>query len=261
MLPNIERLLASYPRSRPPLPAAYQKIYEQEYLLNRKGGTPATRLATRAEEWMHRTIASRAVPGSVLEIGAGTLNHVPFEPGVVAYDAVEPFEAFYQNSPALAKIRTLFRHIDHVHEDARYDRIVSIAVLEHLEELPFVVARTSLLLAENGIAQHAIPSEGGALWGLGWRATTGLAYRLRNGLSYGVAMRHEHINDASEIVDVIRWFFADVAVRRFPLPFHHASLYTYVEARSPRRDRCRAYLASLDRRAAHVGKGDVYEAA
>jgi len=259
MLSNIDTLLASYPRARPPLPPAYQQIYKQEYLLNRTGGTRATRLATRAEEWMHRMIASRGVPGSVLEIGAGTLNHVPFETRAVCYDAVEPFDAFYEDSPSLHNIRTLFREIEQIPLDARYDRIISIAVLEHLENLPFAIARSSLLLAENAVAQHAIPSEGGAMWGLGWRMTTGLAYRLRNGLSYGVAMRHEHINDALEIVELIHWFFEKVTVRRFPLPFHHGSLYTYVEARSPRRDRCHGYLASRERAATRVA--DAYGAA
>jgi hypothetical protein len=56
---GIEELLQMYPRQRPPLPAAYQRIYEKEYLLNRGGGTLANRLALRAESWMHRMIAQR----------------------------------------------------------------------------------------------------------------------------------------------------------------------------------------------------------
>src|SRR5213592_1551691 len=79
---EIEALLRKYPRQRPPLPAAYRRIYEQEYLLNRGGGTIANRLALRAESWMHRVIAEGASPGTVLEIGGGTLNHLPYEPNV-----------------------------------------------------------------------------------------------------------------------------------------------------------------------------------
>ncbi len=194
---------------------------------------------------MHKTIARNAIPGSLLEIGAGTLNHLAYEPQAEPYDVVEPFDELYVNSPALSRIRNLFRDIDRVPERNRYNRIVSVAVLEHLEHMPSVVARSALLLAENGLAQHAVPSEGGALWGLGWRMTTGLAYRLRNNLSYGVAMRHEHVNDAPEIIEVIRWFFDRVRLRRFPSPLHHASLYTYVEADRPRRERCHDYLASF----------------
>jgi hypothetical protein len=242
---KIEDLLSTYPRTRPPLPPSYQKIYKREYIMNRSGGTRATKLAMRAEAWMHRIIARNAVPGSVLEIGAGTLNHLDYEPRAQPYDVVEPFDDFYLNSPSLPRVKNLFREIENVPESNRYNRIVSVAVLEHLEHLPSVVARSALLLAENGLAQHAIPSEGGALWGLGWRMTTGIAYRLRNKLSYAVAMRHEHVNDAPEIIEIIRWFFDRVQLRRFPLPFHHTSFYTYAEADRPRLGRCRDYLASV----------------
>src|SRR5436190_12387425 len=59
---DINRLLATYPRERPPLPARYQQIYEQEYLLNRGGGTRITRLALRMESWMHRVVARQGKP-------------------------------------------------------------------------------------------------------------------------------------------------------------------------------------------------------
>jgi hypothetical protein len=239
---DIEQLLATYPRQRPPLPAAYERIYEKEYLLNRSGGTFANTLALRAESWMHRIIAKRALPGTVLEIGGGTLNHLPYEPEVTIYDVVEPFEALYAKSTNRSRVRSIFRDIGDVPETARYDRVISVAALEHLENLPQVIAHSALLLSENGVSQHSIPSEGGMLWGLGWRMTTGLAYRLRNRLSYGIAMRHEHINDATEIIAVLGWFFERVELHRFPAPFHHASLYTYVEAKSPRLDRCQKQL-------------------
>ena len=238
---RIDQLLDTYPRRRPPLPAAYQEVYEREYLLNRSGGTYANSLALWAESWMHHVVAGRGKPGSVLEIGAGTLNHLAFEPDAHIYDVVEPFKAFYAGSPNISRVRRFFSSIDQVPQNARYSRIVSVAVLEHVEDLPTVVARSALMLLPDGMAQHAIPSEGGALWGLGWRMTTGLAYRIRNKLSYGVAMRHEHINEAHEIIAIIRWFYERVELHRFPLPVHHASFYTYVHATEPRLDRCMRY--------------------
>jgi hypothetical protein len=51
-------------------------------------------------------------------------------------------------------------------------------------------------------------------------------------------MRHEHVNDAAEIVAIVRHFFEDVRVRWFPLPALHLAFYGYVEARRPRLDRC-----------------------
>jgi methyltransferase family protein len=248
---DISRLLASYPRQRPALPEAYQKIYREEYRLNRDGATLTTRGSRALESWMHVQVAGRSEARSVLEIGAGTLNHTDFQRSP-AYDVVEPAAWLIPDGRRRSRVRTFFRDIRDVPASSRYERIISIAVLEHVDSLPEIIARSGLLLAPAGMAQHAVPSEGGALWGLTWRLTTGLAYWLRNKLSYGPLMRHEHINTAPEIVAVFRWFFERVTVRRFPLPLFHSSFYTYIEADQPKLDRCHSYLEALAGRTAPV---------
>ena len=94
------------------------------------------------------------------------------------------------------------------------------------------------------VFQAGIPSEGGLLWGLGWRFSTGISYFLRTGLDYGVVMRHEHLNTAAEITAIVGHLFDDVRLKRFPLPGHHLSLFTYIEAQSPRYDRCRMLVGN-----------------
>ncbi len=239
---NIADLVATYPRRRPPLGAADAKVYEQEYRRNRSGAGAASALSQAAEAWMHRQVSRRGAATPVLEIGAGTLNHLQFEQPS-PYDIVEPFTALFEDSPHIGHVRDIYSDIDRIPAEKTYARIISIAVLEHLEDLPRVLARGGLLLDAGGCFQCGIPSEGGALWGLAWRTTTGLAYRLRTGLSYATLMRHEHVNNAPEIIALVRHFFAEVSVRRFPLPFHHASFYAYIHAQRPRREVCSGYLA------------------
>jgi SAM-dependent methyltransferase len=243
------RLLATYPRARPALGPLHRAVYERELLINRTGGSLTNRLTIALEGWMHRAAAARATPGSVLEIGAGTLNHLPYE-SPAEYDAVEPNKRLWAGSPRLGRVRAMYESLAAVPEGSAYDRVLSIAVLEHLDALPEVVARAALLLKPGGRFQAGIPSEGGFLWGAAWRLTTGIGYRLRNGLPYGPLMRYEHLNDAPDILAVLRWFFGRVEVRRFPLPLHHLSFYAYVEASAPDVERCRAYLAGLPKAAA-----------
>lgn len=243
MKDSIKRLLVSYPRWRPPLPEAHRARYLRDYEENRNGATVATGIARRLEAWMHRQVAAARKPGEeILELGAGTLNHLPYESGFARYDFVEPFEALWHGSPILGRTTDHYRALADVPPAMRYDRIVSIAVLEHLTELPAMVARSALLLAPGGQFQAGIPTEGGLLWGLAWRYGTGTAYRLRTGLPYAPLMRHEHVNSASDILEVTRYFFEHVSTRRFPLPTVHLSLYTYVEATAPIPGRCRRYL-------------------
>lgn len=240
-----ERLLKGFPKARPPLPAAYQAIYAAQYKENRSGETTAASLSQRLESWMHRCIAADVRDGRArptLELGAGTLNQLPYEPEGAPYDVVEPFVALLEDAPNKARVRDVFADITDVPADRRYDRITSVAALEHICELPFVLARSARLLAPQGVFRAAIPAEGGLLWRLGWSFTTGLEFRLRHGLDYGVMMRHEHVNTAAEIEALTRRMFADVRVRSFGLG-RQLSLYRFIEARAPRLDVAAAWEA------------------
>ena len=241
---SIDDLLARFPKHRPPLTPAHERVYVEEYRRNRGGGGALFKVIQDLESWMHRRVARGARVGSVLELGAGSLNHLPFETNSSAYDCVEPFVGLYADSPHRHLVRTIYADIEEVPSNLRYERVLSVATLEHLEQLPRVLARCALLLAEGGVFQAAFPSEGGLLWGLSWRLTTAISYRLRTGLDYATVMRHEHVNTAIEIESIVGHLFGQTRVRRFPSPWRHLSFYTHVESRRPNLERCRALLNS-----------------
>jgi hypothetical protein len=116
-----------------------------------------------------------------------------------------------------------------------------VAALEHICDLPVVLARTVLRLEPGGELRAAIPSEGGLLWRLGWTLTTGLEFRLRHGIDYGELMRHEHVNDAYEMEALIRALFEHVRIRSFGLGLQF-SLYRFILASKPRLDVARAWI-------------------
>ncbi len=239
--PTIE-LLASYPRQRPPLTARHKKVYLEEYIRNRQAAGGLSKLVAHLESWMHRSVAGSS--DEVLEIGAGTLNHLFYEQLPLSYDVVEPVHDFYQGVQAKTLVRRFYDDISEIAADIFYDRIVSVAVLEHLTDLPRIIAQSCLLLRPGGVFAAGIPTEGGFLWGLGWRMTTGVAYRLRTGLDAGIVMRHEHVNKAKEILAIIEYFFAEVTIEYFPLPTFHLSFYTTIKASQPHIERCHSYLFS-----------------
>src|SRR5690242_17341039 len=125
-----------FPKTRPELPSEYEKIYLQHMQENRHGQSRASRLSTSLEGWMHRRIASDARKSNyslaTLEIGAGTLNHLRYEPHNAAYDIVEPAHYLFDNSPHLSLVRTIYNEVKEVQPDTRYDRIISIASFEHI---------------------------------------------------------------------------------------------------------------------------------
>lgn len=236
-----------FPKTRPPLPKEIQEIYAEHYKSNREGQTTASSLAQRMESWLHRQVASdvAALPESdkvTLELGAGTLNQLKYEPAVRTYDIVEPFANLYTSSPLLAKVRNVYRDVADIPDSRWYDRITSVATLEHVCNLPNVIARSGLLLKRDGVFRASVPSEGTWLWTLGWKLTTGLEFKLKHGLDYGLLMRHEHVNTAAEIEEVLKYFFGELRCKVFGLS-KSTSLYRYYECRDAAAARCMEFLA------------------
>jgi hypothetical protein len=237
-------LFSSFPKERTPLSPEYAAIYLGHYRNSREGSSKVLSLAKRAESWMHRKLAEDVKSGlrkSTLEIGAGTLNQLPYEPQSNPYDIVEPFHELYQASPSLGRVRNVYDDIFDIPRAARYERITSVAVLEHICNLPEVIAQSGLLLSEGGQFRAGIPSEGTILWRLGWKTTTALAFKRRYNLDYEVLMKHEHVNSAKEIEEVLRYFFAEVKGSVFGVA-RSLSLYQFYACVKPRRDECRDYL-------------------
>jgi hypothetical protein len=241
-----DNLFSNFPKERPPLSPEFAAIYLQHYKNSREGKSKVLSLAKRAESWMHKKLAEDVKSGlqkSTLEIGAGTLNQLPYEPLSNPYDIVEPFRDLYKSSPDLDRVRNIYDDIFEVPPTSRYERIISVAVLEHICNLPEVVAQSGLLLADGGQFRAGIPSEGTILWRLAWKSTTALAFRRRHNLDYEVLMRHEHVNSAREIEDVLRYFFSEVEGSVFGLA-RSLSFYQFYACAQPRLDECLEYLRS-----------------
>ncbi len=242
-------VVASYPRTRPVLPSAQRAIYEREYEINRASDGWLYRGVHQLELWMHHKIAAERVVGSVLELGGGSLGHLPLEATAARYDVVEPVIPVVTSAANFSSVNRYFDSYDSfiacaIADELSYQKVLSVAVLEHLENLPAVVAAAALSLEEGGSFHAGIPMEGGLLWESMWRASTGVAYRLRNGISYAPLMAHEHINSAADITEVIDYFFDDVDCNRFPLRGKHVSIYAHLRAIGPHKDRSADYLAA-----------------
>lgn len=240
-------MFENFPKTRSVLPPEFQAIYADQYKENRDGGSKASGLAQKLESWMHRKVGADVASGherSTLEIGAGTLNQLPYEHKSNPYDIIEPFHSLFESSPYRGRIRNVYDDISEIPAETRYDRIISIAAFEHICNLPEVIARSGLLLAEGGNLRCGIPSEGTIMWKLGYTFSTGLEFKRKYGLDYEVLMRHEHVNTAREIEEVLKYFFADVTGSVFGLA-KAVSFYQFYACRQPNLDRCSSYLAGL----------------
>ncbi len=234
---EINKLLQSYPRKRGKLAEEYKKIYTKHYKENRDGKTRVSSLSRRMEYWMHWKVAkSSSLESKTLELGGGTLNQLDFERTAV-YDVVEPYEQLFQNSSNLAYVRNIYSDISEI-ENEKYDRIISVACLEHVEDLPEMVRLSTILLRPGGKMCVAIPNEGRFLWKFAYTMTTGREFKKRYGLDYETIMRYEHINTADEIEKILMYYFKNVKRSLLGISKDFA-FYRYYECNTPRKRRCR----------------------
>jgi hypothetical protein len=241
-------MFEKFPKTRSTLPPEFQAIYAEQYKENRDGGSKAAGMAQKMESWMHRKVAADVQSGpdrSTLEIGAGTLNQLQYEEHANPYDIVEPFHSLFESSPMVGRIRNVYDDISEIPGGTKYDRIISIAAFEHICNLPEVIARCGLLLSDGGQLRCGIPSEGTILWKMGYTFTTGLEFKRKYKLDYEILMRHEHVNTASEIEEVLSYFFRSVKGSVFGVA-RALSLYQFYACKDPQLEHCSEYLAGVD---------------
>jgi hypothetical protein len=238
-------ILERFPKIRKELPPEFRAIYETHYKKNREGKTNVTSLSMRMERWLHKKVAEDVLglPHDVktLEIGAGTLNQLEFEPGLSSYDIVEPFTSLYENSAHKHRVKNNFLSIHDISPDHKYPRITSVATFEHIPDLPAVVAKAALLLEENGVLRVSIPNEGTVLWKWG-TLITGAEFKKTYHLDYQVLMRYEHINTADEIEEVLKYFFKKVRVNVYGIS-RKIAFYRFFCCSEPHRERAGEYLS------------------
>jgi len=242
----MQNILKKFPKTRTKLPIEYEKIYAEHYKKNREGKTSASSLAQKMEAWLHKKVAMDLKGQdnkSTLEIGAGTLNQLKYEQ-TKPYDIIEPFSELYSNSGFLNQVNAIYTDIDEINSGIKYDRITSIATFEHITDLPKVVAKTCLLLSNNGTLRIAIPNEGTFLWKLGWKLTTGIEFKLKYGLDYELLMKYEHVNTAIEIETILKYFYTEVKSSSFGI-HKKVALYRFFECKLPNINSADSYLKSI----------------
>ena len=192
------------------LPPKYEQIYEEFYLDYSNANNLFRKLSLLVERWYHlQAYKSQPKANSILEIGAGNLNHVKFEKSFKFYDVVEPKQFLLDSAEDKYKflIRDRYKDISEIPKNKSYDKIIAIAVVEHIKDLSFLLNEVSKRLNLDGRFIIEIPAEGEFLWWLGWRLTTGIGFWLKYKLNYGIIMKYEHVNNVEKIFKEIRKYF------------------------------------------------------
>jgi SAM-dependent methyltransferase len=165
----------------------------------------------RIVRFNHEYAARSSGPGKTLDIGAGLGEHLRYEDlSSQEYHAVELREemakAIRRDFPSVVTVvGDCQQRLPY--DDATFDRVVAVHVLEHLPNLPAALSEIGRLLKPDGVLSVVIPCEGGLGYRLGRRVTTQRAFERRYRTSYKWHIESDHVNEASEILAELRHRF------------------------------------------------------
>lgn len=216
------------------LPEKYKKIYKNLYMDYALSKTFIRKIISFFESWYHKKIASLGNKNEIiLEIGCGSLNHINYEKNFLSYDVVEPKEFLIKQIDRKRKLMVskIYKSLNDIPFNKKYSKIISIAVLEHVNDLEKHIFKITDLLQPNGVFAIVIPAEGEILWWLAWRLTSGISFWLKYHLDYGVIMRYEHKNTSEKILKKLKKYFHIYKIKSFPFNIKNFRIYITVECR------------------------------
>jgi phosphatidylethanolamine/phosphatidyl-N-methylethanolamine N-methyltransferase len=150
----------------------------------------------------------------VLEIGAGTGEHLPFvrhgfdeytltdlDPAALdvargKLGALQPGKVKFEPQSASSL----------PYPDGTFDRLIAAHVLEHIYQPHLALKEWSRVLKDGGVMSVLIPTDPGVAWRLG-RHLGPRRNAVAQGIAYDYVMAREHVNACNNLIAILRHYF------------------------------------------------------
>ncbi|WP_326542798.1 class I SAM-dependent methyltransferase [Pseudorhodoferax sp.] len=167
--------------------------------------------------------------GTVVEIGAGTGEHLPF-----VRHRFDRYVLTDHDAATLAVARRKFPQRADVayerqsgaelaFEDRSVDRLIASHVLEHIYQPHLALKEWARVVRDGGVLSVVIPTDPGLAWRLG-RHLGPRKNALAQGIAYDYVMAREHVNSCVNLVALLRHYFPGATQAWWPIPIPSVDL-------------------------------------
>jgi len=183
-----------------------------------------SRVMRASHKFAEKAFSDQVHFSRVLEVGAGTGEHLPFvihsfdEYILTDFDqkALDIANNKYSDKYA-GKLKFQKQSGEQLsYNDNVFDRVIATHILEHIYQPHLVVKEWARVLKNNGILTVLLPTDPG----LGWRMAKHFGPRrnaILKGIPYDFIMAREHVNSCTNLVYILRHYFPDMSEGWWPL--------------------------------------------
>ncbi|AYH45327.1 class I SAM-dependent methyltransferase [Azoarcus sp. DN11] len=163
--------------------------------------------------------------GRVLEVGAGTGEHLPFvrhsfdqytltdlDPKTL--EVAKRKLAGIHNGNVTIEVQT---GSELAYPDNTFDRLVATHVLEHIYQPHLALKEWRRVLKHSAIISILIPTDPGMTWRLG-RHFGPRKNAVARGIAYDYVMAREHVNSCNNLIAILRHYFPGSREAWWPFP-------------------------------------------
>lgn len=163
--------------------------------------------------------------GRVLEVGAGTGEHLPF--------VLHRFDEYTLTDLDSKTLEVAKRKLARIHNgnvsfevqtgsklaypDNTFDRLVATHVLEHIYQPHLALKEWRRVLKHGGVISILIPTDPGLAWRLG-RHLGPRRNAMKQGIAYDFVMAREHVNSCNNLIAILRHYFPESKEAWWPFP-------------------------------------------